>query len=311
MEKWTEQEVGSQSGRVALITGANSGIGWENARVLAARGADVLLACRSAERGREAIERIRKLSPSASVELVEMDLADLDSVREAAARVERDHARLDLLLNNAGLMALPERRTAQGFEMQFGVNHFGHFALTGRLLPRLLATPGARVVTVSSNGHRPGRIRFEDLQWTSGYRPWNAYFQSKLANLLFTFELQRRLQAAGQSLLALAAHPGGSRTNLGNENPGGFFNTLLVRARPLIERYLLQGPEMGALPTLRAAVDPAAKGGEYYGPDGFNQQAGHPVRVGSSRRSKDAEAARKLWEISEDLTGVRYDFAAR
>jgi len=240
-----------------------------------------------------------------------MDLADLDSVREVATRVQHEHPRLDLLINNAGLMATPQQRTAQGFEMQFGVNHLGHFALTGLLLPQLLRTPGSRIVTVSSNGHRPGRIRFDDLQWQTNYSPWAAYFQSKLANLLFTYELQRKLSAAGSTTAALAAHPGGTKTNLGNENPGGFFNTLLVKSRPLIERFLLQSAAMGALPTLRAAVDPDAHGGEYYGPDGIAEQMGHPVRVNSSRRSHDPETARRLWHVSEDLTGVKYDFTLR
>jgi NAD(P)-dependent dehydrogenase (short-subunit alcohol dehydrogenase family) len=308
MADWTEADVPDQSGRIALVTGANSGIGWETARVLAAHGATVLLGCRSAERGRAALQRIQAICPKADAALLEMDLADLDSVREVAATVRRDHGRLDLLINNAGLMATPEQRTAQGFEMQFGVNHLGHFALTGLLLPALLAARGARIVTVSSNGHRPGRIRFEDLNWASDYKPWAAYFQSKLANLLFTYELQRRLQAAGSTTAALAAHPGGSKTNLGHENPGGLLNTILYRSRPLIERFLLQSSAMGALPTLRAAVDPEARGGEYYGPDGFGEQTGHPVRVGSSRRSKDVEVARRLWRVSEELTGVTYTF---
>jgi len=310
MSDWTEADVPDQSGRIALVTGANSGIGWETARVLAAKGAKVLLGCRSAERGRAALQRIQALCPQADAALLEIDLTDLDSVREVAARVRREHSRLDLLINNAGVMATPEQRTAQGFEMQFGVNHLGHFALTGLLLPTLLAARGSRVVSVSSNGHRPGRIRFEDPNWESGYKPWAAYFQSKLANLLFTYELQRRLQAAGSTTAALAAHPGGSRTNLGHENPGGLLNTILYRSRPLIERFLLQSSAMGALPTLRAAVDPEARGGEYYGPDGFGEQTGHPVRVGSSRRSKDVEVARRLWGVSEELTGVAYTFTA-
>jgi NAD(P)-dependent dehydrogenase (short-subunit alcohol dehydrogenase family) len=311
MAKWTEADVGNQSGRTVLVTGGNSGIGWDTARVLATKGATVLLGCRDPERGADAIRCIRDSQPDAQVHLLHMDLADLDSVREAAACVRREHASLDLLINNAGLMATPLHRTAQGFEMQFGVNHLGHFALTGLLLPQLLRTPGSRVVTVSSNGHRPGRIRFDDLHWQTTYSPWPAYFQSKLANLLFTYELQRKLSAAGSTTAALAAHPGGSKTNLGHENPGGLFNTLLVKSRPLIERFLLQSSAMGALPTLRAAVDPDAHGGEYYGPDGIGEQMGYPIRVNSSRRSQDPETARRLWQVSEDLTGVKYDFTLR
>jgi len=312
MPKWTEANVPDQNGRVALITGANSGIGWEAARVLAACGAKVLLACRSAERGNEAVARIAALSPRADVRFLAMDLADLDSTRRAAEQVRKDHPRLDLLINNAGLMATPQGRTAQGFEMQFGVNHLGHFALTGLLLPLLLATPDSRVVTVSSTGHRPGHIEFADLNWnTRAYKPWAAYFQSKLANLLFTYELQHRLDAARTSTAALAAHPGGSKTNLGHENPGGLLNQILHTMRPLIERLFLQDSAMGALPTLRAATDPDARGGEYYGPDGFSEQTGHPVRVDSSKRSKDIEAARKLWRASEELTGVSYAFDSK
>jgi len=311
MAQWTESNVGNQTGRTVLVTGANSGIGWDTTRVLAAKGAKVLLSCRNPQRGEDAILRLRDIQPNAQVQFLHMDLADLDSVRAAATRVQDEHARLDLLINNAGLMATPQQRTAQGFEMQFGVNHLGHFALTGLLLPQLLRAPGSRIVTVSSNGHRPGHIRFDDLQWQTNYSPWAAYFQSKLANLLFTYELQRKLAAAGSTTAALAAHPGGSKTNLGNENPGGFFNTLLVKSRPLIERFLLQSSAMGALPTLRAAVDPEARGGEYYGPDGIAEQMGHPVRVNSSRRSHDPETARRLWQVSEDLTGVKYDFTVR
>jgi NAD(P)-dependent dehydrogenase (short-subunit alcohol dehydrogenase family) len=312
MPKWTEANVPDQSGRVALITGANSGIGWDAARVLAGRGATVLLACRSAERGSEAVARIAALSPQADLQFLALDLSDLDSTRRAAEQVQKEHTRLDLLINNAGLMATPLGRTAQGFEMQFGVNHLGHFALTGLLLPLLLATPESRVVSVSSTGHRPGHIDLADLNWnTRAYKPWAAYFQSKLANLLFTYELQRKLAAAGRSTAALAAHPGGSRTNLGHQNPGGIVNRLLETMRPLIERFVLQESAMGALPTLRAAVDPEARGGEYYGPDGFSEQTGHPVRVDSSKRSKDAEVARKLWRASEELTGVDFVFDSK
>jgi NAD(P)-dependent dehydrogenase (short-subunit alcohol dehydrogenase family) len=190
--------------------------------------------------------------------------------------------------------------------MQFGVNHLAHFALTGRLLDRLLATPGSRVVSISSQGHRPGRIAFDDLQSERGYGPWKAYFQSKLANLLFVAELQRRLTAHDASTLALAAHPGGSRTNLGHENPGGVLNTIAWYSRPVIERAFLQSAAMGALPTLRAATDPAVVGGEYFGPDGLGEQRGHPKVVGRSRRAQDAETAGRLWTVSEELTGVHY-----
>ncbi len=307
MSNWTEKKVPSQLGRTVLITGANSGIGWDAARVLSGRGARVLLACRSERKGQEAIDRILALHPEADLAFLPLDLADLASVEAATDHIRESHDRIDLLINNAGVMATPLQRTAQGFEMQFGVNHLGHFALTVRLMPLLLRTAGARIVNVSSTAHRFGHMRFEDPQWEQDYRPWAAYGQSKLANLLFTYELARRLEGAGQGCAALAAHPGGSKTNLGHENPGGVLNTLLHLSRPLLERFLLQSSAMGALPTLRAAVDPDARSGEYYGPSGFNEQTGFPVRVDSNTRSKDVDAAQRLWQLSEGLTGEKLD----
>jgi NAD(P)-dependent dehydrogenase (short-subunit alcohol dehydrogenase family) len=304
--KWTEADIPDQTGRVALVTGANSGIGLEAARALAERGATVVLACRNPAKAQEAVTTIAATAPTADVSVLEVDLADLDQVTVAAAAFAAGHDRLDLLVNNAGLMAIPKQTTVQGYEMQFGVNHLAHFALTGRLLDRLLATPGSRVVSISSQGHRPGRIAFDDLQSERSYGPWKAYFQSKLANLLFIAELKRRLATAGAGTIARAAHPGGSRTNLGHENPGGIVNTLGHVGRPLIEKLALQPAAMGALPTLRAATDPAVVGGEYFGPDGLGEQRGHPKVVGRSRRAQDAATARRLWEVSEDLTGVHF-----
>ena len=304
--KWTEADIPDQTGRTALITGANSGIGFEAARALAEHGARVVLACRSRVKADAAVQAIATTAPAADVSVLELDLADLDQVTVAAATFASAHDRLDLLINNAGLMAIPKQTTVQGYEMQFGVNHLAHFALTGRLLDRLLATPGSRVVSISSQGHRPGRIAFDDLQSERRYGPWKAYFQSKLANLLFVAELQRRLTAADSPTLALAAHPGGSRTNLGHENPGGILNTIGHVGRPVIEKIALQSAAMGALPTLRAATDPAVVGGEYFGPDGLGEQRGHPRVVGRSRRAQDEDVARRLWEVSEELTGVRY-----
>ena len=304
--KWTEADIPDQTGRTALITGANSGIGFEAARALAEHGARVVLACRSRVKADAAVQAIATTAPGADVSVLELDLADLDQVTVAAATFASAHDRLDLLINNAGLMAIPKQTTVQGYEMQLGVNHLAHFALTGRLLDRLLATPGSRVVSISSQGHRPGRIAFDDLQSERTYGPWKAYFQSKLANLLFIGELQRRLTAADSPTLALAAHPGGSRTNLGHENPGGILNTIGHVGRPVIEKIALQSAAMGALPTLRAATDPAVVGGEYFGPDGLGEQRGHPRVVGRSRRAQDEDVARRLWEVSEELTGVRY-----
>ena len=304
--KWTEADIPDQTGRTALITGANSGIGFEAARALAEHGARVVLACRSRVKADAAVQAIATTAPAADVSVLELDLADLDQVTVAAATFASAHDRLDLLINNAGLMAIPKQTTVQGYEMQLGVNHLAHFALTGRLLDRLLATPGSRVVSISSQGHRPGRIAFDDLQSEQKYGPWKAYFQSKLANLLFVAELQRRLTAVDSPTLALAAHPGGSRTNLGHENPGGILNTIGHVGRPVIEKIALQSAAMGALPTLRAATDPAVVGGEYFGPDGLGEQRGHPRVVGRSRRAQDEDVARRLWEVSEELTGVRY-----
>lgn len=302
---WTESDIPDLGGRVVLVTGANSGIGFEAARAFAAHGAHVVLGCRNEQKARAAIAAIADAAPGASIEFLPLDCADLESVAAAAERFRGDHRRLDVLVNNAGLMAIPYERTRQGFEMQLGVNHLAPFALTGRLLDRLLATPGSRVVAVSSQGHRPGRIHFDDLQWTRRYSPWQAYFQSKLANLLFTCELQRRLAAVDAPTIAVAAHPGGAATNLGHEIPG--LVGMLHRIAEPVVAWALQSPAMGALPTERAATDPTVVGGEYYGPDGLFEQRGHPVRVKASARARDRAVAARLWAVSAELTGVRYD----
>lgn len=304
---WTESDIGDQSGRVMLITGANSGIGWEAARALAQHGATVILGCRSRTKADAALAEIEATDPSGSAEILEMDLADLDSVAAAAAEFTTRHDRLDVLVNNAGLMATPNQRTAQGFEMQIGVNHLGHFALTGHLLPSLLATSGSRVVSISSQGHRPGKIDFDDLNSEQSYSAWPAYFQSKLANLLFTGELQRRLAEADDDVIAVAAHPGLSSTNLGHE-PSGTLSAVMKKARPVFDRFFSQSAQMGALPTLRAAVDPDVVGDDYFGPDGIGEQRGHPIKRDRSKRAKNADDARRLWEVSEELTGVTYSF---
>ena len=304
-ERWSEGDIPDLTGRVIMVTGANSGIGYEAARAFAQHGAHVVLACRNRTKADAAVASIVDVTTNPSLEVLDIDLADLDSVAGAAKQFVADHDRLDVLVNNAGLMALPHQTTAQGYEMQFGVNHLAPFALTGHLLDLLLATEGSRVVAISSMGHRPGKIHFDDLQSEKRYSPWVAYFQSKLANLLFTYELQRKLALHGQSTVAVAAHPGGSRTNLGHENPGGVVNSVANFSRPLIEK-MMQPAAMGALPTMRAAVDPAVVGGEYYGPDGFMEQRGYPKRVSSTQRSHDVEVARRLWTVSESLTGIHY-----
>ena len=306
MGAWTESNIPDVAGHVVLVTGANSGIGFHTARALAEHGATVVMACRNPEKAEAAAADVDALEPSGSIELAELDLSDLRSVEAAADQFRESHDRLDVLINNAGLMATPNQRTAQGFEMQIGVNHLGHFALTGYLIDTLLDTPASRVVSVSSQGHRPGRIDLDDLNSDRSYSAWGAYFQSKLANLLFTNELQRRFVAAGADSIAVAAHPGASRTNLGNESAGGVLSAVMERTRPLLERVMSQDAEMGALPTLRAATDPDVAGGDYYGPAGLGEMKGHPTRVGMSSRAKDEDVARRLWEISEHLTEVTY-----
>ncbi len=294
---WTQRDIPNQAGRLAVITGANTGIGFETAQSLATAGAQVVLACRSATKGTAALERIKAKLPGAQVTLEALDLADLTSVDAFAQRFFGSHAQLDLLILNAGVMVPPATRTAQGFELQFGVNHLAHFALAGKLLPRLMATPGARIVVVSSAAAARGAMDFDDLQFEKrGYAPWKAYAQSKLANQLFASELQRRLQAAGSDLRVTAAHPGWTATDL--QRSSG-----LMR---LLNRFFAQSAAQGALPTLRAATDPEAAGGDYFGPRGFMQMRGAPVRVSMVKAAQNAADAARLWQESEALSGVHY-----
>jgi len=297
MTKWTTADIPDQTGRTAVITGANTGLGYETAAALAAKGAHVVLAVRNLEKGKAAADLITRATPGASVALQELDLTSLDSIRAAADELRANHDSIDLLINNAGVMMTPKATTKDGFELQFGTNHLGHFALTNLLLDRVVAVPGSRIVTVSSQGHRFVRgIRFDDIQWERDYGRVRAYGQAKLANLLFTYELQRRLQ--GTNSIAVAAHPGGSRTELMRNVP-----PLIAAATRPLER-LMQGADMGALPTLRAATDPGVLGGQYYGPDGFGEQRGYPKVVASSMASHDTDAQRRLWAVSEELTSV-------
>ncbi|WIM87252.1 SDR family NAD(P)-dependent oxidoreductase [Candidatus Mycobacterium wuenschmannii] len=298
--KWTTGDIPDQSGRVAVVTGANTGLGYHAAAALAQAGAHVVLAVRNLEKGNLALAKISAAHPSADVTLQELDLTSLASVRAAATKLRKAYPRIDLLVNNAGVMWTPKELTADGFELQFGTNHLGHFALTGLLLDTLLPVRGSRVVTVSSMGHRfRAAIHFDDLQWEHGYDRFAAYGQSKLANLLFTYELQRRL--AGKNTVAVAAHPGSSSTELGRNAPT-LIKPLFALAGPL----LFQGAAMGSLPTLRAATDPGVEGGQYYGPDGLGEQRGHPKVVSSSAQSHDEDLQRRLWSVSEELTGVTY-----
>ena len=304
---WTENDIADQSGRVALVTGANSGRGFETARALAQHGAHVVLACRNADRAAAAEARINALTPPGSVEVLLTDMADLDSIEGATERFLAAHQRLDLLINNAGVMAVPQATTAQGFEEQFGVNHLGHFALTAQLLPALAsAGAGSRVVNVSSNGHRMGRMRFDDLMAEEKYRAWPAYFQSKLANLLFTSELQRRLADSTLGTIAVAAHPGGADTELAHGVGGGIVGVLMRVTRPVVEPLFSQSAAMGALPQLFAAVAPGVEGDDYIGPDGLGEMKGHPKKVGRTARARSEADAARLWEVSVDLTGADY-----
>jgi len=280
------------TGRTAVVTGANSGIGLPTAAGLARRGARVVLASRDPGAGAAAVERVRTLAPRAEVETLPLDLADLAAVRAFAAAVTDRYDGLDLLINNAGVAMTPRRLTKDGFELQFGTNHLGHFALTGLLLPLLLARPGARVVTVSSDAHPSGRIDFADLALERGYGRASAYARSKLANLLFTFELQRRAEAAGVDLLAAATHPGFNATRIGRLGP-------LTGVVAAILRVLASPPEKGALVSLYAATSPDVRGGDYFGPG--------PERLEPADQARDAETARRLWQVSRELTGV--DFA--
>ena len=288
--RWTSADLPPLAGRTFVVTGGNSGIGLIAARELGRAGARVVLAVRDPARGERAVSQIR-----GGAEVRPLDLADLSSVHAFATAWDGD---LDVLINNAGVMATPERRTKDGFELQIGTNHLGHFALTNLLLPRITD----RVVTISSFAHRTGRIRLDDLNWErGGYQRWPAYGQSKLANLLFTLELQRRLAEVGSSVRAVAAHPGWAATNLQGHTGNRIQNALLAVAN----RFWAQSEEMGALPTLYAATEDIP-GGSYIGPDGWQEQRGHPRRVGRSGAAKDEQTARALWDLSERLTRTSF-----
>ncbi|WP_111510805.1 oxidoreductase [Mycobacterium kyogaense] len=302
--RWNAQSIPDQTGRIAVVTGANSGIGYETAAALARNGAHTVLAVRDAKQGQLAVKKIRLAAPNADVTTQLLDLECLESIRSAAADLRARYPRIDLLVNNAGLVSFARQTTQDGFELHFGVCHLGHFAFTGLLLETLLNTAGSRVVTVSSLGHRlrKATLDFDDLDWTT--RPYNwmhAYGSAKLANLLFTYELQRRLaEARNAETIATAAHPGTSKTSLVRGEP------LWVKLQNLLFSGLHQDARMGALPTLRAATDPTVAGGQYIGPGGLGQQRGWPELVQSSAASRDTAAQRRLWEVSQKLTDVYY-----
>ncbi len=308
---WSEADVPPLDGRTYVVTGSNSGIGWEAARALAAKGARVVMACRTPSKAEQAATRLRGVVPGAKLDVMRLDLASLASVRAFATELLAKHERIDGLVNNAGLMALPPQKTADGFEMQLGTNHLGHFALTGLLWDRLresgTAERRARVVNVASHAHRMGKMHWDDLQLERRYDRWKAYGQSKLANLLFTFELDRRARAKGAPVASLACHPGYAATELqlkGSQMDGGSrFDGMLMKFGNGI---IAQDAAGGALPTLRAATDPSAESGTYFGPRGMFEMAGPPVPVGTTRLARDEAEAKRLWDESVRLTSVDF-----
>ena len=294
---WTTNNIPDQKGRVVIITGATSGLGKEAARVLAGKDARVILAVRNLSKGESVADEIRKEFPESDVSVRDLDLSSLTSIKSFAEGILKDHERLDILINNAGIMMCPFSRTEDGFEIQMGTNHLGHFALTGLLIPLMNKTKRSRMVATSSAAHRFGNIDFTDFNWeTRKYNPSRAYGDSKLANLYFTYELAGKLGTHKDAPLVTAAHPGWTRTEL-QRHAGGL---------RFLNNFFSQGPEMGVLPTLRAAIDPEAKPGDYFGPSGLYEMQGYPVKVKSSKRSHDKEAATQLWDLSEKMTGIAY-----
>lgn len=297
-ELLNERNIPSMADKTVVITGANSGIGFEAAKMMAAKGAHIIMACRNLEKSGEALQLVKRESPSGIAELYRLDLSDFSSIRSFVTELKRNHDHIDILVNNAGLMATPYSKTADGFEMQFGTNHLGHFLLTGMLLDMILSVKNSRIVTVTSIAHFTGEINFRDINYDSGYGRMIAYRQSKLANLLFAYELQRRLARSGRDTISVAVHPGVSATSI-------------IDLPPLLDKVkdaVLMSAIRGALPTIMGATEPSLSGGEYIGPNGFRQAFGAPAILRSSKKSHDPELAEKLWDISEELTGYRYNF---
>ena len=315
MSGFSVKDIPSQAGRIAVVTGATSGIGYETAKALAAAGAEVIVASRNAAKGADVVAQIRAIQRGAAVRFEPLDLASLASVADCAARIAASVPHIDLLINNAGVMAIPTRHeTIDGFEMQLGANYLGHFALDMHLMPKVLAAPAPRIVTVSSIAHRSGRIHFNDLQLKSGYTPWKAYGQSKLATLMFSLELERRAIAESLTLTSIAAHPGYAVTGLQSTGPGFGRNgkvSLVERVGKLLQPFFSQPAAAGALPTLFAATSPQAIGGVMYGPDGFYELKGSPTLAGIVPRARDQSAWLRLWEVSEQLTGTRLAILAQ
>ena len=297
---WSAEDIPDQAGKVAIVTGANSGLGYVTALELARHGAEVVMACRSAEKGEATAARIEEVASGPKPRVLQLDLGNLDSVGRFADSFSG--VRVDVLVNNAGVMMTPQRTTADGFELQLGTNHLGHFALTGLLLDALQRSDAGRIVTLSSNEHKGGRIDFDDLQQERDYSPRGAYQRSKLANAVFAIELDRRLRAAGSTTISAFAHPGYSATNLQSSGPTGVAKVAMA----ITNRLVAQRPERGALPTLYAATAPGVEGGDYYGPDGFAEMRGFPTKTQAIAEAYDLELGKRLWQLSEELTGVRY-----
>jgi NAD(P)-dependent dehydrogenase (short-subunit alcohol dehydrogenase family) len=306
LNSWRTEDIPDQSGRTAVVTGANSGLGLATTRELARRGARVIMACRSTDKGESAASDIRRQAPEAELDVRSLDLGSLESIQAFANDLDLEAGRLDLLINNAGIMMTPQQTTHDGFELQLGTNHLGHFALTGLLLDTVQSAEAGRVVTLSSIEHKSGHIEFGDLQSEDGYAPRKAYRQSKLANAIFGVELDRRLRAAGSSAISVLAHPGYSDTNLQTTGPTGPMKAILKVGNKL----LAQDADRGALPTLYAATAPGVEGGDFYGPDGFKEMRGNPTHVDAIPEARDPGVASRLWKISEELTGIRYPVAS-
>jgi len=306
MEKWILNDAPSLSGKIIIVTGGNSGLGYESVKAFSQKGATVVLACRDVKKGANARERILKEAGKKDIEVMKLNLADLVTVNEFVHEFSAKYHRIDVLLNNAGIMSTPYGLTKDGFEQQMGVNHLGHFALTGSLFTILKNSPGARIVNVSSLAHKKGEMDFDNLLFQNGvdYAPWRAYRRSKLANLLFTYELQRQANKHNLDMLIVAAHPGGSQTNLARHLDGGFMFKLMMPLAKLV----IQSAARGAMPQIRAATDPMAQGGDFYGPDGWREIKGNPVKVEAAPQAHNEADANKLWEASEKLTGVKFVF---
>ena len=302
--RWTQDHIPELNGKVIIVTGANTGIGFQAARLFARKGAETILACRNEKKAIRAIEKIKKEIPGADARYIHLDLGNLGSVRQFAGNIRANYSRLDVLLNNAGIILYPYRTTDDGFESQMGINHLGHFALTGHLSGLIAKSEGARVVNVSSLGYRMGRMDFPNLLYDGGrgFSRTGAYGRSKLANLLFTYELDRKFKRSNLDARAVAAHPGYSYTDFGRRS---FFRVLKYIFYPVV-KLVTQSPEKGALPLVRAAVDPEVRGGDFFGPGGRGERKGFPVRVHSNGASHDEAAAKKLWAVSEELTGIKY-----